>query len=129
MPLPEDPTELLRRLSESYRGIKFGRGVVGKTSYATLALFGLWGIILFRLNDAALWLDGLLLAAGVIVTAVYFWWVRATQRFAKENPSLALLEGTEFVEYEKWEAEIKGGPKPTLPMVPNPPALPHGPPG
>jgi hypothetical protein len=102
-----DPTEILKKLGEHYRGIKFGRGVVGKTSYVILGLIGLWTAIIFRLSPD-MWLSGALFAAGLIITGVSIWWVRGTQAFAEKNPELAMLEGAELVEYKKWEAEIKG---------------------
>jgi len=125
--MSDDPLEVIRKLAESHRQIKLGRGVVGKTSYLTAALFGIWAVVLFKLSDN-FWLNGFLFGGGAIATVVYFWWVNSAQRFAKENPSLALLEGAEFIEYQKWEAEIKGQPTPKLPLVPNPdppPALPE----
>lgn len=118
-----DPLDLVRKLAESYRGIKFGRGVVGKTSHATIALFGIWAIVLFRLSDSVL-LDAMLLGGGIISTCIYCWWVRKTQDFATTNPGLAMLEGAEFIEYQKWEAEIKGQPTPKSPLIPNPHATP-----
>lgn len=116
--------EVVSRLATSYRGVKFGRGVVGKTSYATLALFGLWAIILFRLSDNLI-LDALLLAAGGAVTLIYLWWVNRTQKFATENPGLAMLEGAQFLEYQKWEAEIRGHPPLSAQRIPpdNQPAI------
>jgi len=111
--------ELFRKLSESYRGIKLGRGVVGKTSHATLAIIGAWAIIIFRLSESII-LDSLLLCSGAIATLVYFWWVNKTQEFATKNPGLAMLEGAEFVEYQKWEAEVKGQPLPNSPLIPTP---------
>ena len=115
-----DPLDLVKKLAESYRGIKFGAGVVGKTSHATLALFGVWGIVLFRLSEN-LWLDIALIAVGAISTGVYVWWSKRTQDFAAANPGLALLEGAELIEYQKWEAEIKGfvG-KINSPIIPSP---------
>ena len=114
-----DPTEIIRKLAESYRGIKFGMGVVGKTSYATLSIIGLWVVILFRASENLI-LDAVLFGGGLIATAAYFWWVHGTQKFARENPGLALMEGAQLLEYQKWEAAIKGQPTPTSPLVPNP---------
>ncbi|HEV8333801.1 MAG TPA: hypothetical protein VGQ22_20425 [Steroidobacteraceae bacterium] len=117
----QDPMDVVRGLATSYRGVKFGRGVVGKTSYAMLALFGLWALILFRLSDNLI-VDALLLGAGVAVTLVYMWWVKKTQKFAVENPGLAMLEGAQFLEYQKWEAGIKGLPPLNSPRIPDPSA-------
>lgn len=117
----QDPLATLEKLAESYRGIKFGRGVVGKTSYATLAIVAVWLTIIMRLS-ANLWLDVALFLAGGAATAVYVWWVSRTQRFATENPGLALLEGAELIEYQKWEAQIKGQPPLDSPRIPDPDA-------
>ena len=107
----QDPVQLLKTLAEQGRSIKFAPGVVGKTGYATVALFGLWGIILFRISENA-WLNVTLLIGGFVATGIYCWWVRSTQKFAADNPGLAMLEGAQLIEYQKWEAEIKGLPKP-----------------
>jgi hypothetical protein len=115
----------LSKLGESYSQIKFGPGVVGKTSYATIALFILWAIVLIRLSGNA-WLDIVLLFGAIVATCIYIWWVRKTQAFAENNPELALLEGAQFVEYQKWQAQAKGLPLlPASPPVidPNAPAL------
>lgn len=92
-----DPADLVKKLAESYRGIKFGRGVVGKTSHATLGIIAAWGIILFRVSESLL-LDSVLLASGLISTGVYCWWVHRTQKFAEANPGLALMEGAQLLE-------------------------------
>jgi hypothetical protein len=103
----EDPETLLRKALERGQSVKFGRGVVGKTSYAAVATIGLWIAIVFRLSTNP-WLNLGLVTAGLFGTAVCIWFIRGTQRFARENPAQALLEGAQFVEYQKWEAEVKG---------------------
>src|SRR5205807_2057693 len=118
-----DPLGVLKELSEKYSQIKLGSGVVGKTGRATLALFFLWAIILWRLSGSA-WLDIALLAGGCATTAVYVWWVRKSHDFADKNPGAALLEGAELIEYQKWDAEVKGRLLPRGVLIPNPDALP-----
>src|SRR5579859_1743330 len=119
----EDPYEILRRLAESYRQIRLGRGVVGKTGHATLGLFALWAIILFRLSDSWL-LDSLLFGGGVIITGIYCWWTKKTHEFAEKNPGLALLEGAELIEYQRFEAQAKGLASVSgLPAIPDPSAV------
>ena len=118
----KDPLEFLSKLSESYRQIRFGRGVVGKTGHATLAILAVWAIVLFRLSEN-IWLDIGLLSSGGIATILYWWWVRGTQTFAKENPGLALMEGAELLEYQKFEAQVKGlPPGQQLPVILEPPS-------
>lgn len=112
--------ELIKRVSASYRNIKFGRGVVGKTSHATLALLSLWGVVLIRLSDTSIILNSFLMGGGLVATIFYCWWVFRTHKFATTNPGLAMLEGAQFIEYQKWEAAIKGQPSPNSPLIPNP---------
>ncbi len=107
MPNGKDPSEFINKLAESYRQVRFARGVVGKTSYVTGGLLALWGIIFWRLTGN-LWPDLALFGGGLVVTGIYCWWVKGTQEFAKENPELALLEGAELLEYQKFEAQAKG---------------------
>jgi hypothetical protein len=49
-----------------------------------------------------------LIFVGVIATCILIWWVRRTHQFAKDNPAQAMLEGAQFVEYKRFEAQIKG---------------------
>jgi hypothetical protein len=105
---PSDPDAMLRRAIEAGRSVKFGRGVVGKTSYAIFGLVALWTAIIARAS-ASLVLDGVLIAAGLVATGAVIWWINATQRFAAENPAQAMLEGGELIEYQRYEAETKSG--------------------
>jgi hypothetical protein len=66
----KDPNDLLKQLVEQGRSIKFGRGVVGKTSHATIAVIGLWGIVLFRLSTN-LWQNVALLVGAGVATGIY----------------------------------------------------------
>ena len=102
----DDAPIWLRQLAGTYRGIKFGRGVVGKTSYAAAALIGVWAIIAFRLSESLV-LDGALLFAGALATLFVFWWTTSTQKFAEKNPAQAMLDGGELLEYKKFEVSAK----------------------
>jgi hypothetical protein len=99
----------LKRLTESYSQVKFGRGVVAKTGHVMLGVLGVWGLIVFRWSGQ--WSDAGLLIAGIVATGAALWWIRSSQQFAKENPAQAILEGTEFIEFSKFEAQAKGMPK------------------
>lgn len=103
----DDPETFLKKLLEQGRSVKLGRGVVGKTSYAAIATIGMWIAIIFRLSSDP-WMNLALGLAGLAGTCLCVWFIRGTQRFARENPAQAMLEGAEFIEYQKWEAEIKG---------------------
>jgi hypothetical protein len=102
-----DPLEIVRRLAESFRQIKFGAGVVGKTSRVMLGLVGVWVVVVWRLSNDLL-LDGALILAGCLVTAICVWWTRRTHAFAERNPGLALLEGAHLLEYQRFLAQAKG---------------------
>ena len=115
-PPPLDPEDFLRRVVEAGRNVKFGRGVVGKTSHAVIGLIGLWLIIVVRLGTN-LTADAVLLGAGCIITGMVAWWIKATQRFAADNPAQAMLEGAELIEYQRVEAEAKGGFRSSGPLI------------
>jgi hypothetical protein len=104
-----EPPDWLKKLTESYRQVRLGRGVVGKTGQAMLALLGVWAVIAWQWTDNIARDAGLLLA-GTVISGVFIWWVRATQKFAQDNPAQAMLEGAEFIEYQKFEAQVKGLP-------------------
>jgi hypothetical protein len=104
-----DPVELVRKLAESFRQIKFGSGVVGKTSHGLLAVVGVWAIVVWRLS-ADFVQDAALLGAATAVTGLYVWWTLRTQAFAEKNPGLALLEGAHLLEYQRFVAQTKGLP-------------------
>jgi hypothetical protein len=104
--MSQDPNELVKTLADQFRQIKFGTGVVGKTSYAIYSLVPVWGIILWRLSENLL-TDACLLVAGAIITGVVCWWVRVTQKFAEQNPSAALLEGTQLLRVQEIRSPSK----------------------
>lgn len=123
-----ETSDILKRLSEGYRSVRLGRGVVGKTGQAMLALLGVWAVIVWQLNDSPV-RDGALIFAGLAATGIFWWWARSTQDYAQKNPAQALLEGAELLEYQKFEAQAKGLPSlprsPSIsdPMRPTPPMI------
>lgn len=122
-PTPFDPADWIKRLTESYRSVRFPRGVVGKTTHGMLALFGVWGVILWRWTDS-LATDVGLLAAGLVASGIFIWWVKTTQAFAERNPAQAILDGAEFIEYKKFEAQVKGLPPATTTVLTTDPSKP-----
>jgi hypothetical protein len=84
-----------------------------------LGLMAAWGLVILRLGSDAL-LNGCLLVAGVAVTLAYYWWVKKTHAFAEKFPQVALLEGAQLIEYQKWQAEINGKVLPQSLPVPDP---------
>jgi hypothetical protein len=110
--VPFDPGAWIKKLTESYRSVRFPRGVVGKTTQAMLALLGVWVVIVWQLSDN-LYRDIGLILAGLVATGVFVWWTNSSQRFAERNPAQAMLDGAEFLEYHKFEAQAKGLPPAT----------------
>ena len=97
--------------------IRFGRGVVGRTTFALIVALVVLGVIAWRLADATVVLVQVLLAAlalGVIGLFVLYF-VRI-MRFADANPMAATLEGAEWIQLEQIRLAAKG--------LPNPPAMP-----
>lgn len=70
-----------------------------------LALMGVWAIIAWRVSGT--YTDIALIIVGLVSTALGVWWIRSTQDFAQRNPAQAILEGAEFLEYHKFEAQSK----------------------
>jgi hypothetical protein len=71
-------------------------------------LLGVWAIVAWRISPNLI-VDGFLIAGGLIATIAVVWWIRSTHDFAERNPTQALLEGAQFVEYKRIEAETKRG--------------------
>jgi hypothetical protein len=117
--MPPEPTDWLKKLGESYSQIHFGPGVMGKTSRATLGLMGVWAIVLWRLSSDH-WQNAFLMMGGCVITLVYAWWVNKSHVFAEKHPDLALLEGAQLIEYQRFEAAINGKVLPYSPPVPDP---------
>jgi hypothetical protein len=122
-----NPPPWFGKLTEKFGHIKFPPGVIGKSSLVSVALLGLWALIVVKMpNDT--W-SSPLPVVGVFVTIFVVWWVRFTQRFAERNPGQAMLEGVELLEYHKFEIQAKGlphiGPSPltTDPGKPSPPKI------
>jgi hypothetical protein len=105
----EDPSESLRKVLESARNVRLGRGVVSKTSYVAVLPLSVWGVVAWRWSDNAV-LDIGLLAIGMCATIFAMWFIKGTREFAERNPELALLEGAELLEWRRMEVAAKGVP-------------------
>lgn len=104
-----DPSEFLKSLGQHFQRISFGGGVVNKTAYALLSVCPVWAIVAWRLSESLI-LDSALLMGGIFWTVSVLWWIQKTHQFAEKNPVQAMLSGTEFIEYQKFEAQAKGSP-------------------
>jgi len=109
--MARSPDEILASAVESSRNVKFGRGVVSKTSYVAALCLAVWLAIAWKWNDSVIQDVGLLII-GVVTTIFAGWYIKATQNFAERNPAQALLEGAEFLEWSRLEAAAKGIPAP-----------------
>lgn len=99
---------IIQKITEHYKSVKFGSGVIGKTSYVSFGTVVMWTVIAFRLSNDVIF-DLFLVGCGLIATAFATWTISSTQNFAQRNPAQAILEGADFIEYQKFEAQAKGG--------------------
>jgi hypothetical protein len=68
----------------------------------------IWAIVLFRLSGTEVYLDISLIGGAVVATLIATRWCRQSREFAVANPALALMEGADITEYQKFEAQMKG---------------------
>ena len=113
----EDPSATVERILDSGRNIRFGKGVVAKTTYVAALAVAVWGIIAWRWSGDLQSNIGMVVA-GTVATAFAFWFIRATQKFAENNPAQAMLEGAELLEWRRMDEKVKG-----LPSDPNSPLI------
>lgn len=104
----------IKKAVENGLGIRFGRGVVGKTSHAMIVLIVIWGLVVWKLGDNIV-ANCFLIGAALIATFIFIWWTRSTQQFAERNPAQAMLDGAEFLEYRRIETEAQGVALPPTP--------------
>ena len=105
----EGPDAILAKAVESSQNVKFGKGVVSKTTYVAALVIATWIVIAWRWS-ADLMADGGLLIAGLAATAFGAWYIKSSQNFAERNPAQAMLDGAEFLEWSRLEAAAKGIP-------------------
>ena len=82
-------------------------GVLGKTHTVMLGMMLIWGVVVFRLSDD-IYLDIGMVACAGVATFVGSRWCRQSREFAEANPALALMEGADITNYQKFQAEAKG---------------------
>jgi hypothetical protein len=117
MAATEDPAVTVERILDSGRNVRFGKGVVAKTSYIAALTVAVWGIIAWRWSADLPSNMGMVLA-GLIVTLFAFWFIRSTQKFAENNPAQAMLEGAELLEWRRLDEKINGQSiSPNSPMI------------
>ncbi len=114
------PLSLLKGLAESATRIRLAPGVLGKTHTVILGVIALWGIVLFRLSATAVWLDLALILGATIGTVVALVFCKQSRDYAVAHPALALMEGADITEYQKFEAESKKAQGPNAALVSDP---------
>jgi len=95
------PDDLLSGLG-GIKGVRLGKGIVGKTGYIAIFNVLAWIAIIWKLGDN-LTLDGMLVLVGACVTCFSVWSIKASFKFAEDNPGIALLEGAEVIAYKQME--------------------------
>ena len=83
--------------------VKLGRGVVGKITYIAGAVFAVLAILAIR--DPNTWSMMAILGAVVVLFLTFLF---SVLKFAAANPSQALLEGAELLQWHKMNMSAKG---------------------
>jgi hypothetical protein len=84
--------------------------VIGKGTVMWLGVILVWGVVLVRFSPTAPLFDAALFLGAGILTAVVARETQKMRTYAAENPSTALLEGAQLLEYKRFEAQAKGLP-------------------
>jgi hypothetical protein len=101
--------------------VKLGQGVVGKTTYATVAAVLAFGAIGWAISGAS---PTLAFTICVFIFLVITAYLAAILWYAHKNPGPALLEGAELIQFRQLEMAAKDRPA-EIPSanVPPPPAI------
>lgn len=99
--------------------VRFGRGVVGNTTY------GFWAVCVASVGIAWAFADnpgyGVILIGGIVGTYLIF--LIGTWSFAGKHPDLAMLGDSEWLRYVEHQAAIKGlAQLPASPLITDPEA-------
>lgn len=101
---------------ESFFNIRFGAGVVGKTSNVALAM--ILGLTILGSVAQNVWMLALC-ALGIIGYSVLY--LQKILSFAEQFPDAAVMEGLELSQFKQAELAAKGMPKPLdLQSIENP---------
>lgn len=98
--MPTDVGKILGAITQGNGAFKFGKGVMGKSAFAIGGLITL-GVI------SIIWQSPLAFAIDILFAALFIWWYRDIKEFAIEHPEHALLDGAEWVNYQKFIAKSK----------------------
>jgi hypothetical protein len=85
---------------------RFGRGLLGRSSIAYIALLTLGISAIWKLHS-----DVLVMAVFSIGAAIFLIWYFRVEKFASKNPLEALLEGGDYTAHHKMLLASKGYPQ------------------
>jgi hypothetical protein len=94
---------LIGYMREIGQAFKLGSGVLGKSAIAVGILIIVGGIAISRLKS-----DEAILVALAVIVAAFFLWFFPVIRFVDKHPDAALLEGSEWTGYHRFQAAAKG---------------------
>jgi hypothetical protein len=98
-----DDPGLIKYLKEIGAAFKLGSGVLGKSAIAFGILVVVGGIAVYRLKS-----DLAILGALAVLLVAFFLWFFPVMRFVEKHPEAGLLESVEWMEYHRFQAEVKG---------------------
>jgi hypothetical protein len=90
---------------DSVDKIRLGRGVVGKSSYVAVVALAALAVVCTRLSDAHPWF---LLFLGLMILVVFCLFLLGVLWFSYRNPGVALLEGSELIQWRQIDLAVKG---------------------
>lgn len=102
-----EPPQIIKSLKEIGGVFKFGSGVLGKSAIALGVLLVAAVVAVFRLQS-----DIAIVLVFVLAALVFFLWFFPVIKFAGEHPDVALLEGSQWTGWKRFEASAKFLPKP-----------------
>jgi hypothetical protein len=85
---------------------RFGRGLLGRSAIALVALLALGFAAIWKLHS-----DILIVAIFVIAAAIFLIWYFRVERFANKNPLEALLEGGDYTAHHQMLLAAKAFPQ------------------
>jgi hypothetical protein len=94
----------LRRLLDAARGhpegmarVRLGRGVVGNTTYASIAFFGAFVAVVVALRNTPIFA----IAAVCVLLVAYVIYLLGTYLFADKHPDRAMLGDSEWLQFQQ----------------------------
>lgn len=112
---------LLQRFTEKAGKIKLAQGLVGKMTQIAILTSASLATIACLTKSVYIEASCVVLIGTIVLYVVY-----STLKFARENPATALLEGAEFIQYQKEvqasKYSLSGGNPDDIHSIPDPTA-------